>query len=128
MKKQKFLEIVKFCLGGGTSLGAYYITLYVLTEFAGVWYPISAAIGSVLTYTISFLFQKYWTFKNKENKKIPKQIFFYLSMSVGLLCANSIFLYILVEYINLEYLIAQVIITVILSVVSYLITKRIFKH
>jgi len=128
IEKNKFFEIMRFCIGGGMGLGVYYVALYVLTEFANLWYPISAIIGSIFNYGISFLFQKYWTFKNKDSAMIPKQVTFYFLMSVSLTFANSILLYLLVEYANLKYLIAQVIITVILSVISYLVTKRIFKH
>ncbi|KKP91309.1 MAG: GtrA-like protein [Candidatus Nomurabacteria bacterium GW2011_GWD2_36_14] len=126
MKTKKIPKIAKFGISGIICVGLYYLTLYCLTEFVEIWYPISAAIGSILSYTSSFLFQKYWTFDNKDKKEIPKQILRYFIMSGVLLCANSIFLYLLVEYINLKYLIAQIFITVILSIVSYLITKKIF--
>jgi len=126
LKNTEIFKLAKFGISGIICVGLYYVTLYCLTEFVKIWYPISAAIGSVLSYTSSFLFQKYWTFKNNDKKKIPKQIFRYFIMSGVLLCANSIFLYLLVEYINLKYLIAQIFITVILSIVSYLITKKIF--
>jgi len=126
MKKQRFFEIVRFGTSGVIVLSAYYITLYGLTEFMKVKYYLSATVGSVLSYTISFLFQKYWTFKNKDIKTIPRQAILYICMALGLLFLNSTFLYLLVQYSRLEYLIAQIIITVVLSVVSYLVTKRIF--
>lgn len=126
MKKQKLLEIVKFCVSGAISLGVYYIVLYTLTEFVKVWYPISALISSTLTYSISFIFQKYWTFKNKDKKMIPKQITFYFILSASLTGSNSLLLYILVEYLNLHYLVAQIFLTGILSVVSFILTKKIF--
>lgn len=126
MKKKEILRIAKFGISGIICVGLYYLTLYCLTEFVKIWYPISAAIGSILSYTSSFLFQKYWTFENNNRKKIPKQITQYFIMSGVLLCVNSIFLYLLVEFVNLKYIIAQIFITVILSIVSYLITKKIF--
>ena len=126
MKKASITRIAKFGISGILCVGLYYLVLYCLTEFIGIWYPVSAAIGSVLSYISSFLFQKYWTFENKDKKEIPKQVLKYFVMSGGLLCANSLFLYLLVEYIHLKYLIAQIFITIILSIVSYLITKKIF--
>lgn len=126
MKEKEILKIAKFGISGILCVGLYYLTLYCLTEFIKIWYPISAAIGSVLSYTSSFLFQKYWTFENKDKREIPKQVLKYFIMSGGLLVANSSFLYLLVEYKKINYLIAQIFITVILSIVSYLITKKIF--
>ncbi len=126
MKKRSIVRIAKFGISGIICVGLYYLTLYCLTELIKVWYPISATIGSILSYTSSFLFQKYWTFENRDRRKIPKQLPKYFIMSVGLTCSNSLFLYLLVEYKKLNYLVAQIFITVILSIISYLFTKRIF--
>jgi putative flippase GtrA len=126
LNKKRFFEIVRFCLGGGTALLIYYITLYILTEFVGIVYYISAILGSILNYTTSFLFQKYWTFKNKEVKTIHKQIIFYVCLASSLSLLNSIFLYLLVQYAHLPYLLAQVFITIVLTVVSFILTKKIF--
>ena len=128
MKRQRFIQIVRFCIGGGMALSIYYVLLYVLTEFAGIKYYLSAGIASVFNYTTSFLFQKYWTFKNKENKTIHRQIIFYVCLASSLSLLNSLFLYLLVQYAHLPYLLAQVFITVILTVVSFILTKKIFTH
>jgi len=126
--KHRFLEIVRFCTGGVISVGVYYITLYALTEFAKIWYPISSIFGSVLMYGISFLFQKFLTFKNKETKTIPKQLILYFSMAIIFLVTNSFLLFVMVEYLHLKYLIAQIFLTCVLSIISYLTTKKIFAH
>lgn len=127
-KEREIIKIAKFGISGIICVGLYYLTLYYLTEFIEIWYPVSAVIGSILSYAISFLFQKYWTFENKNKKEIPKQALKYFIMSGGLTCANSLFLYLLVEYKNLNYLFAQIFITVVLSIVSYLITKKILQN
>ncbi len=121
----KFKKILLFCFGGGISVGIYYIILYTFIEYLKIWYPISAVIGSVIMYSISFLFQKFLTFENKEIRTLKKEMLMYFGMAISLLLANSILLYILVEFIHLQYLIAQLVLTVVLSVVSYFTTKRI---
>lgn len=121
-------EILMFCLGGGISVSVYYAILYLFTRYTSVWYPLASVIGSVVMYRISFQFQKHWTFKNKEKAKTRKQLTLYFSMAFGILLTNSIFLYVLVEYAHLKIFFAQFILTFILTIVSFLLTKTIFKN
>lgn len=125
--KKELRSIILFCIGGGISVGIYYLVLYYLTEKIQVWYPISAIIGSVIMYSISFVFQKFLTFENKETEDLKKEIIKYFFMSSSFTLSNSILLYILVEFMHLGYFRAQLILTVILSVCSYFITKKILK-
>ncbi len=128
MKTRELGRILLFCLGGVISVGIYYLILYTFTEYLKIWYPISATIGSVIMYSFSFLFQKFITFGNKETKAMKKEMALYFSMAISFLLANSILLYVLVEFVHLKYLIAQAILTIVLSIVSYVITKRILSR
>jgi dolichol-phosphate mannosyltransferase len=115
-------------LGGGIGVILYYAILYLLTEFADVWYVISAIIAFTVSNGINFIVQKLWTFKNRDAEAAKKQYILYLSMGVCLLVANTLLLYVLVEYGHLNYLIAQAILTVLVTIVNFAATKRIFKN
>ncbi len=124
--KEDASQVLLFCIGGGISVSIYYLTLYILTKYIDVWYPISAFFGSILMYSISFYFQKFLTFKNKSKDKIFKEIILYFSMAGVFLAANIILLYVFVEYIHLKLFVAQLILTVLLSIISFFTTKKIF--
>jgi putative flippase GtrA len=126
LNKEKFLLILRFLVGGGAGVIAYYVALYTLTEFFRVWYVLSAIIAFVLNNGINFVLQKFWTFKSNDIKAVPTQIVLYFGMGVSFLVANTGLLYVLVEYVRLYYLIAQLMLTVLLTIVSFVITKRIF--
>lgn len=128
MEKQKFFEIIRFCLGGIIGVSVYYIILYTLTEYAGVWYLFSSIIAYVFNYISNFFIQKFWTFKNKNTQKIPKQIFLYFVIAGVFFISNTMLLYIFVEYGKISYMHSQIILTIILSIASYFTTKKIFKH
>ncbi|MBU2265109.1 GtrA family protein, partial [Patescibacteria group bacterium] len=104
----------------------YYLILYILTDVAGMWYMISAVIASVVNYGSNFVLQKFWTFRNKKTNDIHRQAFKYAIMVTSLFLANLLFLYMLVEYARLWYLVAQVIATILLTIISYLVSRRIF--
>ena len=55
MSRERFLEIVRFCLVGGLSLLVDCAILFALTDFAGVHYLYSAAVS----FTASVIFN-YW--------------------------------------------------------------------
>ena len=126
MNKQRFSQILRFLLGGGVGVAVYYATLYTLTEFAGVWYVISAIVAFVLNYAINFTLQKFWTFQNKDTKNVSRQLTLYFGMVLGFLATNTTLLYVLVEYVHLKYLVAQLILTFLLTIASFVLTRKIF--
>ncbi len=128
MSKRKLPQILRFLLGGAIGVVVYYVVLYVLTEMLGVWYVISAVCAFILNNGINFVIQKFWTFGSKDTRIIPKQLPMYFLMGVCILTANTILLYTLVEYAHLYYMVAQIILTMLLTTASFIVTKRIFKH
>jgi len=105
---------------------AYYVPLYVLTEFAGVWYLLSAAVGAALGFSVNFVFKKFWAFGNNNRLTIRKEFTHYLVLSVALVAGNLGSLFLLVELARLPYLFAQVMLSAVLTPISFLLTRRIF--
>jgi putative flippase GtrA len=121
-------QILRFLIAGALGVSLYYLILYVLTDLVGVWYVASATVAGIANYTSNFLFQKFWTFKNKDAANIHRQAFKYLVLMILLFINNLALLYALVEWANLWYLKAQIIVTVIVTVISYLVSRRIFAN
>ncbi len=119
-------RVGRFLIVGSLSVATYYALLYGLTEFAGVWYIASATVAFVGYYFVNFLSQKYWTFKNKDRKSLNRQLVLYTFMAAGNWIINTGLLYVLVEYLHLHYLVAQAILTVLVSVLAYFGFKYIF--
>ncbi len=129
MKKQKkslFRQVLRFICTGAVTVGLYYGILYTLTEFFQFWYLLSAIIAYIFNITGNFLLHKFWTFKNIETEKIRQQMFWYLFMWFILFLANTGLLYLFVDILHIWYLYAQMIITVVFSIISYFVTRRIF--
>lgn len=102
--------------------------LYWLTEVAGIWYLISAAIAFLVAVLISFTLQKLWTFKNYNfNYQILRR---QLSLFIVLVIINLFFntgsMYFLVEKLNLPYLFSQVLIGGLIAISNFLIYHKIF--
>ncbi len=124
--KTKLWQITRFLIGGSITVLVYYGVLYSLTEFLHVWYLLSSVLAFVVYVGMNFLIQKYWTFKNNDRIGVQLQLQNYVLMMISLFIINTGALYSLVEYLHLNYLLAQLLLTVTLSIVSFRITKRIF--
>ncbi len=122
------LQVVRYCIAGSVGVVVYYAVLYGLTEYAGFWYVASSVIGSVLNIVVNFLLQKFWTFQNKATHRVGRQLVLYSAMSTFFFFGNTVALYLLVTFLHLWYIAAQAIVTVVISVSSFGISRRIFSN
>ena len=124
----RFRRAVRFCIAGAAGIVVYYASLYYLTEYLGVYYIASAVVGFILNTVLNFFLQKFWTFQNKDAELVHRQVMLYVAMAVSFLIGNTLFLYLMVQYLHMWYIGAQVILTVIISILSFIISGRIFKN
>lgn len=118
-------SVLKFLVSGVVGVGLGFLTLYVLTEFFGVWYMLSAVIAFIFNYTSNFIFHKFWTFRGESGGKAHVQAFLYATLALALFFSGMFMLYVQVEWLHVWYLAAQVINTFILTIVSFVFTRRI---
>ncbi len=128
MQTSRFKQAVRFCIAGAAGVIAYYAALYCLTEYLGVWYVASAIIGFILNTGLNFTIQKFWTFQNKETHLVRRQLMLYSLMTVSFLILNTLCLYLMVQYLHMWYIGAQMILTVVISILSFVFSGKIFKN
>lgn len=120
-----FRKFVRFLVAGAPGVLSYYGVLYILTDYFDVWYVLSSVIASGFNIGLNFILHKYWTFKVRDKKNMRKQIVVFFLFSGLVLVANSVFLFILVDLVHMDYLMAQIPPTIILGIISYFVTKKI---
>jgi len=128
MSRASFRKIARFLVSGGIVITAYYVPYYLLTEFCGVWYLASSIIASIICSVINFLLQKLWTFENKSMANVHLQAITFTLVSFAYTVANGAMLYLLAGKLHLHYLLAQVIVSSIIGIVSYFISDWIFRE
>lgn len=120
-------KFIRFLAAGGIGVALYYGTFLFLKDGLGLWYLAAAAAGSVLNFSSNFLMQKFWTFKNQDAGNVMRlQAKKYLALSITLAASNIGLMYLLVDVARFAELASQVIVTAILTITSYVITKIIF--
>lgn len=123
MKRLHLLS--KYVVSGGSSAGVNLGTLYLLTEYAHVYYLQSAVLAFVIAFLISFILQKFWTFRDMRKEVLHWQMLWFLGLSLANLLVNTSLIYILVEYLRLWYVAAAVVSGALLAVSNFFIYKHV---
>lgn len=123
-----YWQLFKFLVTGGIALIVNLITLYLLTSVMGIHYLFSAVCSFAVAVAVNFMLQKFWTFGHtRGNIYMEATSFMALQIAVNLFL-NTALLYFLVEYLHIYYLLSQMVASLCLAVVTFLVTRRyIFK-
>jgi len=117
----KYFRVIKYLIAGGTATSVNLILLYLLTEYAHLWYLVSSALAFIISFFVSFYLQKYWTFTDRDKEKVFKQLSIYLLVALINLVINLVIMYLLVEIVGFWYMLAQLITGALIATESYLI-------
>ncbi|HEY9584330.1 MAG TPA: GtrA family protein [Candidatus Paceibacterota bacterium] len=124
-----FRKIIKYLISGSIATLSTLITLYFCTDFLNIWYVASSAIASAVGIAVSFFFQKFWTFRDKSVDRIKSQALYYTVVMVTSIGLNALGIFLIVHYVRLHYLLAQIIVSGLIAVVSFFVYGRlIFKR
>jgi len=100
-------KIFRYLISGGSATTVNFFFLYAFTEWLHVYYLISVFLAFVFALGVSFMLQKFWTFKDRENTSTRRQAVIYTLVAIGNTLLNVGLVYLLVEYVGLHYLVAQ---------------------
>ncbi len=107
-RKRGYLnQFVRFALTGLISTVINLILLYVLTEYAGFLYILSAFFAYVAGTIVSYSVNRIWTFRIYDKKIVYRRYFDYLVLSLLSMCIGLVILTILVEFAGMWYMNAQ---------------------
>lgn len=125
---QKYAQFIRFCIAGGFAFSVNLTVLYILTDVFHIYYLVSTVGAFLVAFSISFLLQKLWTFKDSSRDRLHIQLPLYLGMQVISITLNASLMYVFVEYLFIWYLFAQAIIAPMLAIVIFFINRTyIFK-
>jgi glycosyltransferase involved in cell wall biosynthesis/putative flippase GtrA len=122
-------KIVRYAVGGVSVALTQLLLLYVLTDFAHVWYLLSSIISFCYAVVTSFLIQKFWAFRDKSMQSAFKQFVQFILVALIGIAINTISMYFWVELIHIWYVLAQFVTGFIIMFVNFTIYKYvIFKN
>lgn len=122
-------HVIKYFVAGGIVLLVNLALLYILTDLLDIYYLYSSIASYTVAFCVSFLLQKYWTFRDFSHNTLHIQLPSYALMHVTSLLLNTMLIYLFVQYLHLWYLLSQVVISVGIAAGLFSINKLlIFRH
>ncbi|MDP3900201.1 MAG: glycosyltransferase [bacterium] len=112
---------LKYLIAGGTAAATDLGLLFIFTELLGFFYLVSAVLAFCIAFFVSFYLQKFWTFRDPNRDQMPRQMAVYLTVALVNLGLNTLGMYVLVGWLGIWYLLAQVIIGSALALESFII-------
>lgn len=120
-------RIVRFLTTGGTAALINLSLLYIGTEKFGLWYLWAAVIAFTAAVSFNFTAQRMWVFENRTFDGLHRQFSLFLAVALSGNVANASLLYVVVEFFDVWYLAAQVVVMGILAIVNFFLYQHIFR-
>ena len=126
---KKHEQVCRFLIAGGFVFVLNLGLLYTFTDIFGIHYLASNLMAFLIAFTVSFLLQKLWTFKDRTSDRLHIQIPLFLGMQLVNISLNTFLMFVFVEYLHIWYLLSQAIISIAIAIVIFFINKfYIFKE
>ena len=98
--------LARYATAGLASAVLDFSVLFILTDFGGFHYLISASIAFALAATLNYWINRHWTFKSSGQRRKQLPVFFIIAV-LGLILNNNI-IYMSVEQLGWHYLLGKV--------------------
>lgn len=116
-------QFIKYLLAGSVVVAVNLSVLYTLTEFFHIYYLLSAIGAFLVSFGVSFVLQKYWTFNDTRNEGMHRQAAFYFLVQLCNVSLNTGLLYVFVTYLHIWYVASQAFISFLLAVVIFFVNR-----
>ncbi len=120
-------RITRFIMAGAIGAVVNIGILYLATDIFGIYYLYSAIVSFILASLVSFTLQKVFTFEDRSTDTIHTQFSVFFAVSVFNLVFNTALLWFFVSVIGIWYILAQVIVSGLIAITSFLLYRRIFR-
>ena len=117
---------VRYLFSGGVGLCCNLGILFILTSVFDVWYLAASMIAFACATAVSFLLQKFLTFRDHSVEKMHVQIAFFLLISLINLGLNTILEFLMVDKLHLHHLVGQFIAAALVAVGSFFAYRYVF--
>jgi glycosyltransferase involved in cell wall biosynthesis/cytidylate kinase len=116
-KKSAHRQFLQSLIVGGFAAVFYLILVYVLTEEVGLWYVVSVFVAYLIVFFVNFSLLK--AIFVGGVRKTPHELSRYALLVLINFLLNELAMHVLVEYLNLWYMLAQVLIMGTLMIMNF---------
>lgn len=124
-----FFQMFRYAIVGGASFAVDYGLLYILTEFFGVHYLLSATASFTAGLLVNYLISIRWVFGQSKLTSRTAEFVVYGIIGVAGLLLNNLLLYLFTDHLHLHYMLSKLIAAAIVLAWNFVGRKIIlFRH
>lgn len=117
------IQLFRYTFVGGTAFIVDFISLYILTDFFGVYYLTSAALAFLLGLIVNYVLSIKWVFNRRTVKKKWFEFAIFLIIGVIGLALNQFFIWFFTEEIHSYYLLSKIFATLLTYLWNFFVRK-----
>lgn len=118
-----FIQLFRYVFVGGVAFIADFGSLFLLTEYVGLHYLLSATIAFIIGLLVNYFISTFWVFQksNIENRYVEFLLFALIGV-VGL-GLNALIMYVFTDLLCVYYLLSKIISTILVFMWNFLARK-----
>jgi len=122
LQRRTVRQFIKFAIVGVSSTIVDWGVFYSLNHFFALFYLIAKAISFVISVINSYTWNRRWTFRSQNQRKIHEFSKFLIVSVIGLVI-NTYVMYLAVQYLNLRYIFGLIMATAVTMFWNFLANK-----
>lgn len=123
--KKLFAQFMKFGIVGVIAFVIDYGLMILLTEAFGVPYLISTTVSFIVSVIFNYVASMRYVFKRKDDMSRHREFIIFIVLSVIGLGINDLFMWLMVDFLFIDYRISKIVVTVVVAVWNF-VTRKIF--
>lgn len=123
--KKLLAQFMKFGIVGVMAFVIDYGFMIFLTEVFGVPYLISATVSFIVSVIFNYFASMRFVFKRKDDMSRKREFIIFVVLSVIGLVINDVFMWLMVDFLYIDYRISKIVVTFIVAVWNF-VTRKIF--
>lgn len=123
--KKLLAQFMKFGIVGVVAFFIDYGLMIFLTEVFGVPYLISTTVSFVVSVVFNYFASMRFVFKRKDDMSRRREFIIFVVLSVIGLILNDVFMWLMVDFLFIDYRISKIVVTFLVAVWNF-VTRKIF--
>lgn len=123
--KKLIAQFMKFGIVGVIAFVIDYGFMVLLTEVFGVPYLISTTVSFIISVIFNYFASMRFVFKRKDGMSRRREFIIFVVLSVIGLVINDVFMWLMVDFLFIDYRISKIVVTFIVAVWNF-VTRKIF--
>mgnify|MGYP000963666784 FL=1 len=123
--KKLIAQFMKFGIVGVIAFVIDYGFMVLLTEVFGVPYLISTTVSFIISVIFNYFASMRFVFKRKNDMSRRREFIIFVVLSVIGLVINDVFMWLMVDFLFIDYRISKIVVTFIVAVWNF-VTRKIF--